>query len=77
MAPYTVSFLCSDCGRVHATKISLTVSDGPDGMKPVQELYTPNRMPRAVTRLLQTYVLCPVTRNSLKLNKSELYLVPH
>jgi hypothetical protein len=76
MARYNVSFLCSDCGRIHPTKISVTVTDGPGRMKRIDEVYTPSAVPPEVTKLFRTYVMCPVTRNSLKLDEKELYLVP-
>jgi hypothetical protein len=76
MARYNVSFLCSDCGRIHPTKISVTVIDGPDRMKKVDEVYTPSALPPEITKLFRTYVMCPVTRNSLKLGEKEVYVVP-
>jgi hypothetical protein len=76
MAQYNVSFLCSDCGRFHQTKISLTVFDGPDRLKRIDEVYTPSALPSEATQLLRRYVMCPVTRNSLKLDENKLYLVP-
>ena len=76
MALYNVMFLCSDCGRFHATKLSVTVIDGPSRRKPIDEVYSPLATPAEVTELLQTYVMCPVTRNSIKLDRKEFYLVP-
>jgi hypothetical protein len=76
MAQYNVSFLCSDCGRFHQTKISLTLFDGPDRLKRLGEVYTPNALPSEVPQLLQKHVRCPVTRNSVKLDDNKLYLVP-
>jgi hypothetical protein len=76
MAKYNISFLCSECGRFHQTKISLTVIDGPDRVKRIDEAYKPSALPPEVAKLLRTYVMCPVTRNSIKLDEKELYLVP-
>jgi hypothetical protein len=76
MALYNVIFLCSDCGRFHATKLSVTVIDGPDRRKQIDEVYSPRAMPDEVTELLRTYRMCPVTRNSLKLDRKEFYLAP-
>jgi len=76
MALYNVMFLCSDCGRFHATKLSITVIDGPNRRKQIDEMYSPLTMPPEVTELLRTHVMCPVTRNSIKLDRKELYLVP-
>jgi len=76
MALYNVMFLCSDCGRFHATKLSITVIDGPDRRKQIEEVYSPSATPPEVTELLRTHIRCPVTRNSIKLDRKELYLVP-
>jgi hypothetical protein len=76
MALYNVMFLCSDCGRFHATKISVTVIDGPDRRRQIEEVYSPNATPPEVTELLRTHVMCRVTRNSIKLDRKEFYLVP-
>jgi hypothetical protein len=76
MARYKVSFLCSDCGRIHPTKISVTVIDGPDRVKRIDEVYTPSVLPAEITKLLRTYATCPVTRNSIKLDEKALYVVP-
>jgi len=76
MASYNVMFLCSDCGRFHATKLSVTVIDGPDRRKQIEEVYSPSAMPPEITELLRTHVICPVTRNSIKADRKEFYLVP-
>jgi hypothetical protein len=76
MASHNVVFLCSDCGRFHATKLSVTVIDGPNWRKQIDEVYSPRAMPDEITELLRTHVMCPVTRNSLKVDRKEFYLVP-
>ena len=76
MAQYNLSFLCSECGRFHPTKISLTLFDGPDRLKRLGDVYTPKALPSEVPQLLRKHVTCPVTRNSLKLDDNKLYLVP-
>jgi hypothetical protein len=76
MALYNVMFLCSDCGRFHATKISVTVIDGPDRRKQIEEVYSPSATPPEVTELLRTHVMCRATRNSIKLDRKKFYLVP-
>ena len=76
MALYNVVFLCSDCGRFHATKLSVPIVEGPDRRKQIDEVYSPRAMPPEITELLRTHVMCPVTRNSIKLDRKELYLVP-
>ena len=76
MASYNVMFLCGDCGRFHATKLSTTVIDGPDRRKQIEEVYSPSATPPEVTELLRTHVMCPVTRNSLKLDRKEFHLIP-
>jgi len=76
MALYNIRFLCSDCGRFHATKLSVTVIDGPDRRKQIDEVYSPRTMPSEITDLLRMHVMCPVTRNSIKLDRKEFYLVP-
>ena len=76
MALYNVVFLCRDCGRFHATTLSVTMNDGPDRRKQIDEVYLPRAMPPEVTELLRTYVMCPVTRNSIKLERKEFFLVP-
>jgi hypothetical protein len=76
MALYNVMFLCSDCDRFHATKLSVTVIDGPGRRKQIEEVYSPSATPPEVTELLRTHVMCPVTRNSIKLDRKEFYLVP-
>jgi hypothetical protein len=55
---YDVVFLCSDCGRFHATKLSVTVIDGPDRRKQINEVYSPRAMPPEVTELLRTDQPC-------------------
>jgi hypothetical protein len=76
MALYNVMFLCSDCGRFHATKLSVTVIDGPDRRRQIDEVYSTNGIPSEVTKLLRRDVTCPVTRNSIKRGRKEFYLVP-
>jgi hypothetical protein len=39
-------------------------------------VYSINEIPSEVTELLRRDVTCPVTRNSIKLNRKEFYLVP-
>jgi hypothetical protein len=76
MALYNIMFLCSDCGRFHATKLSVTVIDGPDRRKQINEVYSPGAMPPEVTKLLRTDVMCSVMRNSMRLDRKAFYLVP-
>jgi hypothetical protein len=76
MAEYNISVLCSDCGRFHQTKTSVAVIDGPDRVKKIDTVYRPNELPPEVPQLLGRYVMCPVTRNSLKFAENKLYLVP-
>jgi hypothetical protein len=76
MARYSVSFLCGECGRGHQTKTSVTVIDGPERVKRIDAVYRPNAMPAEIPKLLGRYVMCPVTRSSLKLDEKELYLIP-
>ena len=76
MALYNVMFLRSDCGRFHATKLSVTVIDGPDRRKQINEVYSPSAMPPEVTKFLRTDVMCSVTRNSIRLDSKAFYLVP-
>ena len=76
MALYNVMFLCSDCGRFHATKLSVTVIDGPDRRKQINEVYSPSATPPEVTKLLQADVVCSVTGNSIRLDEKTFYLVP-
>jgi hypothetical protein len=76
MASYNVMFLCGDCGRFHATKLSVSMIDGPDRRKQIEDVYSPSETPPEVTELLRTHVMCPVTRNSIKLDRKKLYLVP-
>jgi hypothetical protein len=76
MARYSVSILCGECGRFHQTKTSVTVIDGPERVKRIDAVYRPNAMPAEIPKLLGRYVMCPVTRSSLKLDEKELYLIP-
>ena len=76
MALYNVMFLCSDYGRFHPTKLSITVIDGPDRRQQIDEVYSPRAMPSEITELLRTHVMCPVTRKSLKLERKKFHLVP-
>jgi hypothetical protein len=76
MALYNIVFLCSDCGRFHATKVSVTVTDGPDRRKQINAVYSINEIPSEVTELLRRDVTCPVTRNSIRLDRKEFYLAP-
>jgi hypothetical protein len=77
MALYNIMFLCSDCGRFHATKLSVTMIDGPpDRRKQIKEVYSPGAIPPEVTKLLRTDVMCSVTRNSIRLDSKAFYLVP-
>jgi len=76
MALYNVMFLCRDCGRFHATKLSVTLIDGPDRRQQIDEVYSPRAMPSEITELLRAHVMCPVTGNSLKLDRKEFHLVP-
>lgn len=76
MALYNVVFICSDCGRFHATKLSVTVIDGPDRRKQIDEVYSRRTMPPEITELLRTNLICPVTRKSIKPNRREIHLVP-
>src|SRR5215813_14041973 len=71
MALCNVMFLCSDCGRFHATKLSVTVIDGPGRRKQIDEVYSPLATPAEVTELLRRDVMCPVTRNSIKLDRKK------
>jgi hypothetical protein len=48
----------------------------PTGGKQIDEVCTSSAMPAKVAELLRTHVMCPVTRNSIKLDRKELYLVP-
>ena len=73
---YNIMFLCSDCGRFHATKLSVTVIDGPDRRKQIEEVYSPGATPPEITELLRTHFMCPVTRYSIKLDRKDFYLVP-
>lgn len=66
MARYNVSCLCGECGRFHQSKSSVGVTDGPNRVKRIDAVYRPNTLPSEVPKLLRSYVMCSVTRASLK-----------
>lgn len=79
MARYNVSFSFSECGRLHPTKIFLTLGEPFAAGKPLAEVYNAeSRRPEVIKlfRYPRYRASCPVTRNSLIINNSErLYLV--
>jgi hypothetical protein len=76
MARYNVSFSCSECGRLHPTKIFLSRGEQFAARKPLAEVYKAEPLPPEVINLFRYPALCPVTRNSVILNYSDrLYLV--
>jgi hypothetical protein len=50
MALHNIMFLCGDCGRFHATKLSVSMIDGPDRRKQIDEVYSINEIPSEVTK---------------------------
>jgi hypothetical protein len=76
MARYNVSFSCSECGRLHPTKIFLTLQQGLAGREKLSEVYKGEPLPPEIIKLFRHPALCPITRNSVVINYSDrLYLV--
>jgi hypothetical protein len=77
MARYNVSFSCSQCGRLHPTKIFLTLEQGFAGPENLSEVYKKEPLPPEIIKLFRHPCLCPLTGNSIVINYSDLlYLVP-
>jgi hypothetical protein len=77
MARYTLLILCSDCLRIHPTKIYLELNDGPRKRDSIDNVYKEKPLPQRLTKLLRNSVLCPETGKHLPLNDTEkIYLVP-
>jgi hypothetical protein len=76
MARYNVSYSCSECGRLHPTKVFLTRREEFPARKTLTEVYGAEPLPAEVIRLFRYPALCPVTRNSVTISHGDrLYLV--
>lgn len=76
MARYNVSFPCSECSRLHPTKIFPTLGEPFAAGKPLSEVYNAESLSPEVIKLFRYSAFSPVTRNSLIINNSERsYLV--
>lgn len=71
MARYNLSFSFSECGRLHPTKIFLTLGESFAAGKPLAEVYNAEPLLPEVIKLFRYPAFCPVTRNSLVINNSE------
>jgi hypothetical protein len=76
MARYNVSFSCNECGRLHPTKLFLTLSkDFATGEK-LSQVYSGEPLPSEVIKLFRHPALCPITKNSVIIDYSDrLHLV--
>jgi hypothetical protein len=76
MAQYNVSFSCNECGRLHPTKLFLTLSKDFAAGEKLSQVYRGEPPPPEVIKLFRTPALCPVTRNSVIVDYSDrLHLV--
>jgi hypothetical protein len=77
MARYTLLILCSDCVRIHPTKIYLELDDGPTKRESIDKAYKEKPLPHSLAKLLRNAVLCPETGKHLMLdNTQQIYLLP-
>lgn len=77
MARYTLLILCSDCIRVHPTKIYLELDDGPTKRESIDKAYKEKPLPQSLAKLRRNSVLCPETGKHLMLDDTQqIYLVP-
>ena len=78
MARYNVLALCSNCGRTHPARLTLTLKGGgPTKKATVAEAYKDKALPLNLAKLLKNAILCPESANSIMLNDpSKVYLVP-
>jgi hypothetical protein len=77
MARYSLFIFCDECRRIHSTRISLNLDNGPPKKETVADAYKDKPLPRNLVKLLGNAVLCPESARSLMLkDSSKVYLVP-
>jgi hypothetical protein len=77
MARYSLFIFCDECCRVHSTRITLNLDNGPTKKETVAGAYKDKPLPRNLVKLLGNAVLCPETAKSLDLkDSSKVYLAP-
>jgi hypothetical protein len=76
MVKYNLAFSCSECGRLHATTVSITVSKTLATGATVKDVYKDEPLPRAVIKLLRSFAPCPVTSELVAFDSVDrLYLI--
>ena len=78
MARYNVLAFCSNCGRTHPARFTLTLKGGgPTKKATVAEAYKDKALPLNLAKLLKNAILCPESAKSVMLNDpGKVYLVP-
>jgi hypothetical protein len=77
MPTYAVAFACNECGRLHPTKVSLTLDKAFVSKEQIAQIYKAKPLPPEIVKLLRKPAYCPVTQNSVVLDYADkLYLLP-
>jgi hypothetical protein len=72
---YNLAFAC-ECGRLHATHVSITVSKTFATGATVSDVYKGEPLPPAVIKLLRTFAPCPLTSELVALDSADkLHLI--
>jgi hypothetical protein len=77
MAQYSLFVFCDECRRIHSTRITLNLDNGPPKKETIANAYKDKPLPRNLAKLLGNAVLCTESAKSLMLkDSSKVYLVP-
>ena len=77
MTQYRVLVFCTDCGRTHPMRTTLSLKDGPPQKATVAAAYNGKALPLEVVGLLKKDSLCPESARPVLLDDPEkVYLTP-
>lgn len=75
MFKYNLAFAC-ECGHLHATHVSITVSKIFPAGTTVRDVYKDEPLPLDVIKLLQSFAQCPLTSEVVALESANaVYLI--
>jgi hypothetical protein len=74
---YKVLVRCEFCDRIHATGLTVELSEGPEKKQTVAGFFRARPLPLTLSKLLRNAILCRESGKSVMLNDpANLYLVP-
>jgi hypothetical protein len=77
MKDYLIYVFCNECYDVHLLPTEISLNDGPDIRKSIEDIYADRKLPPTIAALKNYIVTCPSTgKQFVQQDNHQIYLFP-